>query len=174
VLQQVVSQGTGKQAQISGFAAGKTGTTENYGDAWFVGWNQDMTVAVWVGYPDRLRPMRTEYGGSPVAGGTFPASIWHDFMTSAMAILQQRVDTKAAGAAGASGNPDQSTQSSGDASSSATDRGAAGGAADQAQTVGEPNPAPAPQENSQPSQGQGDTGAGGAGTDASGGSGPTG
>ena len=52
----VVSSGTGKAAQIGEFAAGKTGTTENYGDAWFVGFNKELTVAVWVGYPDRLDP----------------------------------------------------------------------------------------------------------------------
>ena len=50
-----------KAAATGGFAAGKTGTTENYGDAWFVGFNERCTVAVWVGYPDRLRPMETEY-----------------------------------------------------------------------------------------------------------------
>jgi penicillin-binding protein 1A len=82
ILAGVISGGTGKAAQIGEFAAGKTGTTENYGDAWFVGFNKDLTVAVWVGYPDKLRPMLTEYHGSPVAGGTFPAEIWHDFMTS--------------------------------------------------------------------------------------------
>ena len=75
--------GTGKAAAIPGFAAGKTGTTENYGDAWFVGWNDQYTVAVWVGYPDKLVPMMTQYNGGPVAGGTFPALIWHDFMVSA-------------------------------------------------------------------------------------------
>ena len=48
--------GTGKAAQIGEFAAGKTGTTENYGDAWFVGFNKELTVAVWVGYPDELQP----------------------------------------------------------------------------------------------------------------------
>jgi penicillin-binding protein 1A len=90
ILTTVVAYGTGKAAQISGFAAGKTGTTENYGDAWFVGWNHDLTVAIWVGYPDRLVPMLTQYNGGPVAGGTFPAVLWHDFMTQAMAILQQR------------------------------------------------------------------------------------
>ena len=52
--------------------AGKTGTTENYGDAWFVGWTKELTVAVWVGYPDELRPMQTEFNGQPVAGGTYP------------------------------------------------------------------------------------------------------
>jgi penicillin-binding protein 1A len=82
ILAGVITGGTGKAAQIGEFAAGKTGTTENYGDAWFVGFNKDLTVAVWVGYPDKLRPMLTEYHGSPVAGGTFPAEIWHDFMTS--------------------------------------------------------------------------------------------
>jgi penicillin-binding protein 1A len=90
ILQTVVAYGTGKAAAIPGFVAGKTGTTENYGDAWFVGWNERMTVAVWVGYPDRLVPMLTQYGGEPVAGGTYPALLWHNFMVQAMAILDQR------------------------------------------------------------------------------------
>jgi penicillin-binding protein 1A len=90
ILQTVVAYGTGKAAAIPGFAAGKTGTTENYGDAWFVGWNEQMTVAIWVGYPDRLVPMLTQYGGEPVAGGTYPALLWHSFMEQAMAILDQR------------------------------------------------------------------------------------
>jgi len=82
ILAKVIQMGTGTEAQIGEFAAGKTGTTENYGDAWFVGFNKDLTVAVWVGYPDRLKPMLTEYRGGPVAGGTYPAEIWHDFMTA--------------------------------------------------------------------------------------------
>jgi len=90
ILQTVVAYGTGKAAAIPGFAAGKTGTTENYGDAWFVGWNDRMTVAIWVGYPDRLVPMLTQYGGEPVAGGTYPALLWHNFMEQATAILDQR------------------------------------------------------------------------------------
>ena len=97
VLESVVSSGTGKQAATGGFAAGKTGTTENYGDAWFVGWNEKYTVAVWVGYPDKVKSMETEYGGSPVAGGTFPASIWHNFIVAAMNIIQTRDAAKAAG-----------------------------------------------------------------------------
>jgi penicillin-binding protein 1A len=90
ILARVISGGTGKAAQIGEFAAGKTGTTENYGDAWFVGFNKELTVAVWVGYPDRLKPMLTEYHGSAVAGGTFPAEIWHDFMTSWIKIRDAR------------------------------------------------------------------------------------
>src|SRR5205814_3742318 len=90
ILAQVITSGTGKAAQIGEFAAGKTGTTENYGDAWFVGFNKDLTVAVWVGYPDRLKPMLTEYRGQPVAGGTYPAEIWHDFMMSWIHIRDAR------------------------------------------------------------------------------------
>ncbi|HEX7291270.1 MAG TPA: transglycosylase domain-containing protein [Conexibacter sp.] len=90
ILQTVVAYGTGRAAAIPGFAAGKTGTTENYGDAWFVGWNERMTVAIWVGYPDRLVPMLTQFGGEPVAGGTYPALLWHNFMVQATAILEQR------------------------------------------------------------------------------------
>jgi penicillin-binding protein 1A len=86
----VVMYGTGVQANVSQFAAGKTGTTENYGDAWFVGFTDKYTVAVWVGYPDRLKYMKTEYRGGPVAGGTYPAEIWHDFMTAAIALDLQR------------------------------------------------------------------------------------
>ncbi|MGI8594843.1 MAG: transglycosylase domain-containing protein [Solirubrobacteraceae bacterium] len=90
MLEGVIKSGTGTSAQIDGFAAGKTGTTENYGDAWFVGYNEFYTVAVWVGYSDRLQPMKTEYGGRPVAGGTFPADIWRTFMEKANAVLDQR------------------------------------------------------------------------------------
>jgi penicillin-binding protein 1A len=90
LLAGVVSGGTGKAAQIGEFAAGKTGTTENYGDAWFVGFNKELTVAVWVGYPDKLQPMETEYHGSQVAGGTYPAEIWHDFMTSWIGIRETK------------------------------------------------------------------------------------
>ena len=70
--------------------AGKTGTTENYGDAWFVGFDTHYTVAVWVGYPDKLIPMKTLFAGQPVEGGTYPAQIWHDFMVQALNILNTR------------------------------------------------------------------------------------
>jgi membrane peptidoglycan carboxypeptidase len=88
ILQRVVTQGTGKRAALTDRpAAGKTGTTDNYGDAWFVGYTPQLAVAVWVGYPDRLKPMLTEFGGKPVAGGTLPAQIWKAFTTAANAQL---------------------------------------------------------------------------------------
>jgi membrane peptidoglycan carboxypeptidase len=81
ILEDVVRSGTGKRAAIPGRAiAGKTGTTDNYGDAWFVGYTPELVVAVWVGYPDSLTPMRTEFNGEPVAGGTIPAMIWKGFV----------------------------------------------------------------------------------------------
>jgi penicillin-binding protein 1A len=87
----VVTHGTGTKANIpNDFIAGKTGTTENYGDAWFVGFDSHYTVAVWVGYPDKLIPMKTLYQGGPVEGGTYPAIIWHSFMVSALNILNTR------------------------------------------------------------------------------------
>ncbi len=92
ILQSVVTSGTGRAASIGEFAAGKTGTTENYQDAWFVGFNEELTVAVWVGYPDSARPMETEYRGEPVAGGTYPAEIWHDFMLSFRKIADSRAE----------------------------------------------------------------------------------
>jgi membrane carboxypeptidase/penicillin-binding protein len=85
ILSQVVRDGTGKRAALGDRqVAGKTGTTENYGDAWFVGYTPQLAVAVWVGYPSTLRPMETEYQGDPVAGGTFPALIWKTFAQSAL------------------------------------------------------------------------------------------
>lgn len=92
IMSTVVSQGTGRRAALDDgtFAAGKTGTTENSGDAWFVGFTDRLTVAVWVGYPDELRPMLTEFYGDPVEGGTFPALIWHDFMQTADQIFATR------------------------------------------------------------------------------------
>ena len=85
-----VASGTATQAAISGvIVSGKTGTTSNYADAWFVGWTPQMTTAVWVGFPNKLVPMATLYNGGPVEGGTFPAIIWHAFMVQALQILAQ-------------------------------------------------------------------------------------
>ncbi len=85
ILQQAVRYGTGKRAYLPNRPmAGKTGTTENYGDAWFVGYTPQLVVAVWVGYPTTLKPMLTEFRGEPVTGGSFPALIWKSFMEKAV------------------------------------------------------------------------------------------
>ena len=82
ILQMNVQRGTGTAANFGCPAAGKTGTTDNYNDAWFVGYTPTMATAVWVGYPTALKEMRSVHG-IQVAGGTFPAQIWHDYMTAA-------------------------------------------------------------------------------------------
>jgi penicillin-binding protein 1A len=94
LLQGVVTSGTGTAAALPDRpVAGKTGTTENYGDAWFVGYTPQLVTAVWVGYPNSLRPMLTEYHGRAVAGGTFPAQIWKTFMESAFNELHSAPET---------------------------------------------------------------------------------
>ena len=130
VLETVLQYGTARAAAIGQFAAGKTGTTSNYGDAWFVGWDDKYTVAVWVGYPNSLVPMTTDFNGSPVLGGTFPALIWHNFMLSAMQVEKNRASeaaaaTAAKGTAAKKGTPGASGE--GEASGS-TEAGAAPGA----------------------------------------------
>ena len=85
ILQKAVRYGTGKRAYLPNRPmAGKTGTTENYGDAWFVGYTPQLAVAVWVGYPTTLKPMLTEFHGDAVTGGSFPALIWKSFMEKAL------------------------------------------------------------------------------------------
>ena len=94
LLQGVITSGTGTAAALPDRpVAGKTGTTENYGDAWFVGYTPQLVTAVWVGYPNGLRPMLTEYHGRAVVGGTFPAQIWKAFMQSALTELHAAPET---------------------------------------------------------------------------------
>jgi penicillin-binding protein 1A len=77
ILETVVSSGTGIHANIGAEGQwGKTGTTENSGDAWFCGSAVEVTACVWVGYADSVTSMDTLYNGGPVMGGTFPALIW--------------------------------------------------------------------------------------------------
>jgi penicillin-binding protein 1A len=82
ILEQNVLGGTGTAAQIGCPVAGKTGTTDEFNDAWFVGYTPHLSTAVWVGYPDAQISMEATRIGS-VAGGTWPAMIWHDFMNTA-------------------------------------------------------------------------------------------
>ena len=82
ILQQNVRSGTGTKANIGCPAAGKTGTTDNFNDAWFVGYTPHLSSSVWVGYPNALTEMRSVHGVS-VAGGTFPAAIWGSYMSLA-------------------------------------------------------------------------------------------
>lgn len=90
ILEQVVEHGTGRRADLEERpAAGKTGTTDNYGDAWFVGYTPQIAVAVWVGFPTKLVPMETGFNGEPVAGGTYPALIWKTFVSSALDALEE-------------------------------------------------------------------------------------
>jgi penicillin-binding protein 1A len=82
ILEQNVLGGTGTAAQVGCPVAGKTGTTDEFNDAWFVGYTPNLSTAVWVGYPDANISMEATRIGS-VAGGTWPAMIWHDFMSTA-------------------------------------------------------------------------------------------
>jgi penicillin-binding protein 1A len=79
ILHENVLGGTGVRANIGCPAAGKTGTTDNFNDAWFVGYTPKLATATWVGYPNALIQMTSVHGIS-VQGGTFPAQIWHDYM----------------------------------------------------------------------------------------------
>jgi penicillin-binding protein 1A len=80
LLEAVVTDGTGRAARPDRRAAGKTGTTDEYRDAWFIGFTSDIVVGVWVGNDDNS-PM------DKVAGGEIPAKIWHDFVVEAEKII---------------------------------------------------------------------------------------
>jgi penicillin-binding protein 1A len=82
VLEANVQRGTGVSAGYGCPAAGKTGTTDHYVDAWFVGYTPSMATSVWVGYPTARVEMNCVHG-IQVAGATFPATIWHDYMSVA-------------------------------------------------------------------------------------------
>ena len=72
ILRGVITSGTGHNAAIGRPAAGKTGTTEKNNDAWFVGYTPDLAAAVWMGYPNGTKPMKSVHGVN-VTGGSFPA-----------------------------------------------------------------------------------------------------
>jgi penicillin-binding protein 1A len=83
VLGQNMLYGTGRGAHVAGRSdAGKTGTTDNYADAWFSGYTPRLEATVWIGYPQGEVPMLNVHGIA-VSGPTFPATIWHLFMQTA-------------------------------------------------------------------------------------------
>jgi membrane peptidoglycan carboxypeptidase len=84
-LQGVISYGTGTNASIGRPAAGKTGTAQNYVDAWFCGYVPQLVTCVWIGYPRGEIPMLGVEGYATMFGGDIPALIWHDFMLKATA-----------------------------------------------------------------------------------------
>ncbi|HEX3860767.1 MAG TPA: PBP1A family penicillin-binding protein [Stellaceae bacterium] len=83
MLAGVISQGTGKRAAIGRPEAGKTGTTQEYRDAWFIGYTADLVAGVWFGNDDNT-PM------NKVTGGTLPAAAWHSFMLAATRTMPVR------------------------------------------------------------------------------------
>jgi penicillin-binding protein 1A len=84
ILKMNIQAGTGVGANPGFPAGGKTGTTDDFGDAWFAGITPTASTVVWVGYPNAKIPM-TSVHGIRVAGGTFPATIWRLFMVGAFA-----------------------------------------------------------------------------------------
>ncbi len=82
VLSTVVTSGTGRRALNGEPTWGKTGTTDDNGDAWFCGATPKITACVWVGYRDTVTPMETEFAGAPVDGGTFPALMFSQIATA--------------------------------------------------------------------------------------------
>jgi penicillin-binding protein 1A len=80
LLRDVIERGTGRAAALDGFAAGKTGTSQDYRDAWFIGFNDALIVGVWVGNDDDT-PM------DRVTGGSLPAAIWKRVMTEAPTVM---------------------------------------------------------------------------------------
>ena len=87
-LSSVITSGTGERAQTGEPTWGKTGTTDNNGDAWFCGATDEITACVWVGHADSNEPMETEYSGGPVDGGTFPAEIFADVVNAYLTIAE--------------------------------------------------------------------------------------
>jgi penicillin-binding protein 1A len=130
MLETVLEYGTARAAALGQFAAGKTGTTSNFGDAWFVGWDRKYTVAVWVGYPNKLIPMTTDYGGKPVFGGTYPALIWHNFMLASLGLEKERATRSTSGKSKQSAEGASSNQASlpAEAAAPASAQHGAGGA----------------------------------------------
>jgi penicillin-binding protein 1A len=145
----VSSGGTGVRAQTSGYEWGKTGTTENNGDAWFCGGTDHFTTCVWVGHAQTNTPMEYDFGGEPVDGGTYPAMIWGSIMSSIEGIYEERQAEREAAEDDDDDEDDGEESSSsgtsyggssGGGSSSSSSSGSGGGGGGSGQSA----PAPAP------------------------------
>jgi penicillin-binding protein 1A len=119
-LVDVVENGTGQAASIGRPLAGKTGTTENHGNAWFVGFTPQLATAVWVGLLEGDIPMEDVHG-IKVTGGSFPARIFSRYMRAALAgVPAEPIFTAPADALGFRPPETSSTTSSSTTSSSTT------------------------------------------------------
>src|SRR5262249_12010305 len=87
ILERNMQYGTGTGAYYGRPSAGKTGTTDNYADAWFCGYTPNLEATVWIGYPRGEIPMRSVHGIA-VSGPTFPATIWKSYMRRAVGRTQ--------------------------------------------------------------------------------------
>jgi penicillin-binding protein 1A len=140
ILGEVVSLGTGRRAQISGHSQwGKTGTTDNNGDAWFCGATQEVTACVWVGHADNTQAMSTEFGGQPVDGGTFPAEIWAQVVSD-----YYRIQAEHAAGSSSTSTSSGSTYVAPSTGSSSSSSGTTGGGGGGGNNAGNSAPAPAP------------------------------
>jgi penicillin-binding protein 1A len=84
IMQGVITGGTGTRADIGRPAAGKTGTAQDFQNAWFVGYTPDLATSVWIGFKEANRPLLNVRGVPRVTGGTIPAMIWKAFMEPAL------------------------------------------------------------------------------------------
>jgi penicillin-binding protein 1A len=87
ILEQNMQSGTGTGAYFGRPSAGKTGTTDNYADAWFCGYTPNLEATVWIGYPRGEIPMLSVHGIA-VSGPTLPATIWKSYMLKAVGRTQ--------------------------------------------------------------------------------------
>lgn len=84
ILHEVVTMGTGTAANIGRPESGKTGTTSDYLNAWFVGYTPELATSVWIGYPNAQKPLLNVEGIPQMAGGTLPAQLWASYMKAAL------------------------------------------------------------------------------------------